>query len=81
MYIPSTVSTSVVLRGTDGKFNRARNPLEGRTPPIDEGDSAVDNVQQHLAPQPTVGDSDWYKSGNKLTKSFFVYTAAVCTYY
>lgn len=64
-------------RGADGKFNRARNPLEGRTPPIDEEILRGQCAAALSTTATLVGDSDWYKSGNKLTKSFFVYTAAV----
>ncbi len=64
-------------RGADGKFNRARNPLEGRTPPIDEEILRGQCAAALGTTASLVGDSDWYKSGNNLTKSFFVYTAVV----
>ena len=63
-------------RGADGKFNRARNPLEARTPPMDQRDVSGQCADK-LGTSDSVGDSDWYQSGNKLTKSFFVYTANV----
>ncbi len=56
---------------SNGQVNRARNPLEARTPPMtsgnvdfDCGDTLVDNT-------------GWFKIGGKLKKSFFVYTANV----
>lgn len=64
-------------RGADGKFNRARNPLEARTPPLSEGVLSGRCANVLGTEASPVGDSDWYKSGNKLTKSFFVHTANV----
>lgn len=63
-------------RNTDGTFKRARNPLEARIPPMSGGtqSSYCKNVTDTSVG--LVGDS-WYKSGAKLTKSFFVYTATV----
>ncbi len=74
---------SILLRSpsrTDdikGQFDRARNPLEARTPPMEGGTlrAGCENASETSAS--LVGDSDWYKSGAKLTKSFFVYTATV----
>ena len=63
-------------RGADGKFNRARNPLEARTPPMTQADFSGQCADK-LGTSDSVGDSDWYQSGNKLAKSFFVYTASV----
>lgn len=64
-------------RATDGKFNRARNPLEARTPPMKGGTIGGQCTNTAGTSDDIVGDSDWYKSGAKLTKSFFVYTATV----
>ncbi|MBW4662898.1 MAG: hormogonium polysaccharide biosynthesis protein HpsA [Chroococcus sp. CMT-3BRIN-NPC107] len=63
-------------RGTDGKFNRVRNPLEARTPPMK---GALSRQCENTAGTSSslVGESSWYKSGSKLTKSFFAYTATV----
>lgn len=64
-------------RDANGKFNRQRNPLEVRTPPMSGGylGSECKNVSSNTAN--LVGDSSWYKIGTKLTKSFYVYTATV----
>ncbi|WP_439566306.1 hormogonium polysaccharide biosynthesis protein HpsA [Gloeocapsopsis crepidinum] len=64
-------------RGSDGKFNRARNPLEARTPPMRGGNIGNQCANAAGTSASLVGDSSWYKSGGKLTKSFFVYTATV----
>ncbi|OCQ96564.1 hypothetical protein BCD64_01310 [Nostoc sp. MBR 210] len=60
-----------------GQFNRKRNPLEARTPPMD---NASTNTQCSSATgfSSLVGNSSWYQlqSGN-LGKSFFVYTVNV----
>ena len=63
-------------RGTDGYFNRARNPLEARTPPM-KGTLSRQCENTAGTSDSLVGDSSWYKSGSKLTKSFFAYTATV----
>ncbi|MEC4818397.1 MAG: hormogonium polysaccharide biosynthesis protein HpsA, partial [Scytonema sp. PMC 1069.18] len=67
-------------RGTDGKFDRARNPLEARTPPMDDGSlggicSAAKGTSSSL-----VGESGWYKAGASIKKSFFVYVVNVPNY-
>jgi len=64
-------------RGSDGKFNRARNPLEARTPPMRGGNIGNQCANAAGTSASLVGDSSWYKSGGKLSKSFFVYTATV----
>ena len=64
-------------RDADGNFNRARNPLEARIPPMGEGEVSGRCADVLNTSTSLVGDSDWYKSSNKLTKSFFVYTANV----
>ncbi|MBE9004028.1 hypothetical protein IQ259_03020 [Fortiea sp. LEGE XX443] len=60
-----------------GQFNRKRNGLEARTPPMD---NALTNTQCSNAAgfSTLVGNSSWYQlqSGN-LGKSFFVYTVNV----
>jgi hypothetical protein len=67
-------------RGTDGKFDRVRNPLEARTPPMDDGSlggicSAAKGTSSSL-----VGESGWYKAGASIKKSFFVYVVNVPNY-
>ena len=60
-----------------GEFNRVRNPLEARTPPMDDG-SASGFCAAALGTSATlVGGSDWYQSGGNLKKPFFVYVATV----
>ncbi len=68
---------SPTRNNVDGKFNRARNPLEARTPPMGEGQLGGRCAAALATSASIVGDSDWYKSGNKLKKNFFVYTANV----
>jgi len=62
---------------SSGQFNRKRNPLEARTPPMD---NALTNQLCSSAAgfSSLVGNSSWYQlqSGN-LGKSFFVYTINV----
>lgn len=62
---------------TTGQFNRKRNPLEARTPPMDN-DSTNQRCPNAIGFSSLVGNSSWYKlqSGN-LGKSFFVYTVNV----
>lgn len=62
---------------TTGKFNRQRNPLEARTPPMSGGTIGNQCANANATTANLVGDSSWYKSGSKLTKSFYVYTATV----
>jgi len=70
---PSRATTGT---GT-GKFNRARNPLEARTPPMDEGGLNGQCANALGTSASPVGDSGWYQSGGKLKKSFFVFVANV----
>ncbi|RUR80817.1 hormogonium polysaccharide biosynthesis protein HpsA [Chlorogloeopsis fritschii PCC 9212] len=60
-----------------GAFTRARNTLEARTPPMVGGgiSSGCEDVVGTSAT--LVGNTGWFKVGNKLKKSFFVYTANV----
>jgi hypothetical protein len=64
-------------RDNTNKFNRSRNPLEARTPPMDKsqvGGACADAVGTSAS---LVGDSSWYKSGGTLAKSFYVYTVNI----
>ncbi|MBE9187547.1 hypothetical protein IQ270_23590 [Microcoleus sp. LEGE 07076] len=60
-----------------GQFERARKPLEARTPPMSLGvlkkgcEAAAGNIAS------LVGDSGWYRVNGRLLKSFFVYTVNV----
>jgi len=62
---------------TTGNFNRARNPLEARTPPMTGGQIGSQCASATGTSASFVGNSSWYKTGGNLTKSFFVYTATV----
>ncbi len=64
-------------RDANGKFNRQRNPLEARTPPMSGGYLGSECKNASSTTANLVGDSSWYKIGTKLTKSFYVYTATV----
>ncbi|MEH1944567.1 MAG: hormogonium polysaccharide biosynthesis protein HpsA [Nostoc sp.] len=62
---------------TTGSYNRARNPLEARTPPMTSG-SITNGCQDTLGTSATlVGSTGWFNIAGKLRKSFFVYTANV----
>ncbi|NET46483.1 MAG: hypothetical protein F6K15_33460 [Okeania sp. SIO2B3] len=62
-----------------GEFNRSRNPLEARTPPMLPAGSEANEVCQAAkgTSSSIVGDSDWFKSDGELKKSFFIYAATV----
>ncbi|MGI8499589.1 MAG: hormogonium polysaccharide biosynthesis protein HpsA [Hassallia sp.] len=62
---------------TTGQFNRKRNPLEAKTPPMDNANTNT-NCPSASGFSTLVGNSSWYKlqSGN-LGKSFFVYAVNV----
>ncbi|MBD2608751.1 hypothetical protein H6G81_30605 [Scytonema hofmannii FACHB-248] len=62
---------------TTGQFNRKRNPLEAKTPPMDNANTNT-NCPSASGFSSLVGNSSWYKlqSGN-LGKSFFVYAVNV----
>lgn len=64
-------------RGDTGQFNRARNPLEARTPPMDDGTLGDVCAAAKGTSASLVGESGWYRTGGNLKKSFFVYTATV----
>ncbi|MBV9389582.1 MAG: hormogonium polysaccharide biosynthesis protein HpsA [Chroococcidiopsidaceae cyanobacterium CP_BM_ER_R8_30] len=70
---PSRATTGTAA----GRFNRARNPLEARTAPTDEGTLSGQCANVLRTSATPVGDSDWYQSGGKLKKSFFVFVASV----
>ena len=59
-----------------GDFNRERNPLEARTPPVNIP-VANSRCADILSADTEILDNGWYQSGNKLNKSYFVYTASV----
>ncbi|MEQ8972789.1 MAG: hormogonium polysaccharide biosynthesis protein HpsA [Coleofasciculus sp. C1-SOL-03] len=65
------------LRGGDGSFATARSPLDARTPPMDEGAGSGACAGALKTSAKLVSQAGWYKSGSKLKKSFFVYTATV----
>ena len=61
----------------DGKFDRARTPLEARTPPMDDGSLGGLCEGAKGTSSSVIGESGWYKSGGNLKKSFFVYVTTV----
>jgi len=63
-------------RGGDG-FTRRRSPLDARTRPMDEGRLGGSCESSVTTSASFVGDSGWYKSGNKIKKGIFVYAANV----
>lgn len=58
-----------------GKYERSRNPLEARTPPMASG--TVDANCGIATSASLVGNTGWVRQDNELKKSFFVYTATV----
>jgi hypothetical protein len=64
-------------RGASGEFNRKRNPLEARTPPMDN-DATNQQCRNAAGFSTLVGNSSWYKLQNgNLGKSFFVYAVNI----
>jgi hypothetical protein len=60
-----------------GQFNRKRNPLEARTPPMDN-DIANQQCANAAGFSTLVGNSSWYKvQGGNLGKSFYIYAVNV----
>ncbi|MDI9636500.1 hormogonium polysaccharide biosynthesis protein HpsA [Geitlerinema splendidum] len=64
-------------RDNTGQFNRPRNPLEARTPPMDEGGLGAICQSANATSANLVGDSGWYKQGSQLKKALYVYTTNV----
>ncbi len=61
-----------------GQFNRARIPLESRTPPMPPGGNISDFCAAAVGNAAAMaGDSDWFRLNGKLQKSIFVYVATV----
>lgn len=61
----------------DGDLARARSPIESRTRPMDDGSGSGFCAAALNTSAKLVSQGGWYKSGSKLKKSFFVYTATV----
>lgn len=62
---------------SNNQYDRPRNPLEARTPPMTYGDVSGDCGDTLGTSATLVGSNDWFKIGSKLKKAFFVYTATV----
>ncbi|MBD0386690.1 MAG: hypothetical protein ICV54_09220, partial [Nostoc sp. C3-bin3] len=62
---------------SNGVYTRARNSLEARTPPMTAGSVDGDCGDTLGTSATLVGNTGWFKLGNKLKKAFFVYTATV----
>lgn len=60
-----------------GKYERARNPLEARTPPMTSGNVGSGCDDTFGTSATLVGSTGWFNIAGKLRKSFFVYTANV----
>lgn len=59
-----------------GQTNRQRNPLEARTPPMEN--AIAGSCATALGTSASlVGNSGWYSSSGQFKKSFYVYTATV----
>ncbi|QFS48216.1 hormogonium polysaccharide biosynthesis protein HpsA [Nostoc sphaeroides] len=58
-------------------YKYARNPLEARTLPMTAGNVSGDCGDTLGTSATLVGNTGWFKVGNKLKKAFFVYTATV----
>jgi type II secretory pathway pseudopilin PulG len=64
-------------RNNTGDFARKRNPLETRTPPMENVVADPNCAAAQGTSASLVGSGDWYKSGAKLKKAFYVYTVNV----
>jgi len=64
-------------RDTSGAFNRARSPLDARTPPMDDGSASGFCEAALTTSAKLVAEGGWFKQGSKLKKSFYVYTVTV----
>ncbi|MBW4685419.1 MAG: hormogonium polysaccharide biosynthesis protein HpsA [Komarekiella atlantica HA4396-MV6] len=60
-----------------GAYNRARNSLEARTPPMTAGSVNGDCGDTLGTSATLVGSTGWFNIGGKLKKAFFAYTATV----
>ncbi|MCC5659718.1 hormogonium polysaccharide biosynthesis protein HpsA [Nostoc sp. XA010] len=60
-----------------GVYKYGRNPLEARTPPMTASNVSGDCGDTLGTSATLVGNTGWFKVGNKLKKAFFVYTATV----
>jgi Tfp pilus assembly protein PilX len=60
-----------------GVYKYGRNPLEARTPPMTATNVSGDCGDTLGTSATLVGNTGWFKVGNKLKKAFFVYTATV----
>jgi len=56
-----------------GEFNRIRNGLEARTPPMNQNQTGT-CTSAMVTSADLVGDSSWYMLAGNLAKSFYVYT-------
>jgi hypothetical protein len=66
--------------GSDGNFNRARNPLEARSAPMVDDrtlDAACKNAFGGPSTSTFLSSTGWYRVNDVLKKSFFVYAATV----
>ncbi|MBG1262335.1 hormogonium polysaccharide biosynthesis protein HpsA [Nostoc commune] len=62
---------------SNGAYTRSRNALEARTLPMTAGTINGDCGDTLGTSATLVGNTGWFKLGNKLKKAFFVYTATV----
>ncbi|MEC4805613.1 MAG: hormogonium polysaccharide biosynthesis protein HpsA [Jaaginema sp. PMC 1079.18] len=61
----------------NGNLARERSPIEARTRPMDDGSGSGFCAAALNTSAKLVSQGGWFKSGSKLKKSFFVYTATV----
>ncbi len=64
----------IYFRSPTNGANRSRNVIAARTPPMETG---LGSQCENVGSSNSLVSNGWYKSGAKLTKSFFVYTATV----
>ncbi|MGB3641948.1 MAG: hormogonium polysaccharide biosynthesis protein HpsA, partial [Rivularia sp. (in: cyanobacteria)] len=64
-------------RDSDSQINRARTPLDSRTPPMSDGNLGGPCAAATGTSASLIGDSGWYSSDGVIKKSFFVYSASV----
>ena len=60
-----------------GNFDRARNPLEARALPLDEGATGGVCTAASGTSASLVGNKGWFQSSGQIKRSFFVYVATV----
>jgi len=72
-----TLYSIVFSTPTSTTSQKKRNPLQARTPPMDEGSAGGGCEAAAGTSASLVGEGDWYRAGGRLKKPFFIYVATV----